>query len=363
MRLRRAFREAGHKDLARDAIATPEVDPIDWGGFGDFEQATRTALTLAAGLADGRPLAFSERRRLDELADLWTTMRSEWWLPRWVEHRAEVLREWMRIAVVLGDFDAAAIAAQAQQVLNDSEHDPDADDLLRDDASARPLSHWEHIEACEPTVDALVGIFPQVPYQCLPSLMKALSTAPCKRHAHEAVLAALPSMTRIWRAQGTWLALVTAESPDELAITWSTHEDVRRRDAAAAAVGYLLETNAPIGEQMAVVLLDDQDRGVQAETVARLAAAIEAGLAVGSAVTDKLADLEDAPLKPYLCQWCDGEAATQMTSCPTCHTTGPSYHQDLRRALGRPRAASSDLSERLRDLAPRRRVRLSRNLT
>jgi hypothetical protein len=138
---------------------------------------------------------------------------------------------------------------------------------------------------------------------------------------------------------------------------------VRRRDAAAAAVGYLLETNAPIGEQMAVVLLDDQDRGVQAETVARLAAAIEAGLAVGSAVTDKLADLEDAPLKPYLCQWCDGEAATQMTSCPTCHATGPSYHQDLRRALGRPRAASSDLSERLRDLAPRRRVRLSRNLT
>ena len=214
VRLRRGFRAAGHDDLARDARATPEVEPYDWGNLGDFEKATRTALTLATGLAEARPLTFSERRRLDELADLWTTMQSQWWSPRWIEGRTEVIGEWMRLAVVLGDFDAAAIAAQAQQVLDDLEDDRDADDVLRDDATIRPLTHWEHIADCEPTADALIGIFPLVPYQALPSLMRALAAAPCRRYVHGAMLAALPSMTRIWRAQGTWLTLATAESSD-----------------------------------------------------------------------------------------------------------------------------------------------------
>lgn len=358
-RLRRAFRDAGHDDLAREARATPAVERTDWSGFGDFEQATRTALSVAAGLADGRPLSWTERRRLDELADLWTTMRSEWWRPRWVEARTEVLREWMHIAVVLGEFDAAGVAAQAQQLLNELEDDPDADDLLRDDGTIRPLTHWEHLDGCEATADALIHIFGRVTYQALRSLMQALATAPCQQHVHEATLAALPSLTRVWRAEGALVALATAEDPDDLAFRWSRHEDVRRREAAAAALPHLLQTNASRGEELAVTLLDDQDRGVQAKTVASVASAVEAGVTLSPAVIEALIRVENASRKPYVCRWCDAEVPARMTSCPECHSGGPSYQQDLERALSRPAPTiSNDLSKRLRELAPRRRVRL-----
>jgi hypothetical protein len=357
-RLRRAFQRAGHADLAREARATAEVEPIDWRHrFGDFEEATRTALRVASASAEPRPLSFIERRRLDELADLWTTLRSESWSPKWVVNRTGLFEDFVRLALALGGFDSAAIAAQARQVLRELEDDPDVDDVVRDDAIQRRLSRWDRIEDCEHTVDSLVRIFGHVPYQCLTPLMQALDSAPCKTYVQEALLAEIPDLTRIWRMQATLLALVTASDPIGVAAAWSTADDVRRRHAAATAVRYLRNAAPDVGERVALALLEDQDRGVRAQVVAELAAVTDDGRALSQAIEGKLQSLQDAPRTPYLCQWCDAAVPAHMASCPNCETSAPSFAEELDRALGRQRSVAPDLSRRLQELAPRRRVR------
>jgi hypothetical protein len=362
-RLRQAFEQAGYDDLAREAEATPEVPSTDWGRFGDFGKATREALQIARDLAEPRGLDRVEHRRLDELADLWATMECRWWSPGWIERRPDVLSAFMRIVAVLGGFDRPAVAAQAQQVLGELERDLDADDVIRDEGRSRPLSRWDLVHDVTATVDEIMEIFGRVPHECLRPLLDALVHAPSQPYVHTALLAQAPKLTRIWRFEATLWALGTAADPKAVAISWSRDEDVRRRRAVACLIGWLYQSDPTGADSLARLLLDDHDRGVQADAAGQVARAVDEGRAVSAAVLDQLRAVAKAPPGPFHCRWCDFDVPARKRSCPNCDTTGPEFGPELNTILGRERgSASSDVWEHLRESMPRRRVRSARSL-
>ena len=360
-RLSTTLLATGHEDLAEQSRAAPLDYKFDFSGFGDYRQAVRTALTISAGAGQARPLSRDERRRLDELADLWSSMKSNWWDTRWVERRPEVLKRYHDLAIVLGGFEAEAVAAEAQQVLNELGRDPDADDVLTDEPSPRRLTRWELIDDAERTVDDIVEIFGLVPYQCLPPLFDALAHAPCREHTFDALVAALPSLMEYWRKEASLLALALTPDTVGLAAEWSASDDVRRRQAAAFAVGFLLTTKAEAAESLALALIDDTDRGVQADALTEIANAIEKGTPLGPKLREALERLNEKPLSPYKCLWCGTLVPDGQRSCPRCRSSGPEFGEDFDRALGRVRARASgmDILASLIRSAPPNRIRRS----
>jgi hypothetical protein len=361
-RLGRELRKAGHADLATEVRNAGRDDRFEMPDLGDYEASTRTALRFSATLCTPVPLERTERRRLNELADFWASMDANWWQATWIERDPESLRNYQEVASVLGGFDAPVLAAQARQVLHELDDDDDADDALRDEPSARPLTRWDLVDDERETAATLVKLVGRVPHRAFHPICVALAHAPCRAYACELLLGELPSFHEYRRFQAARVALALVADIDAFATDWSTSTDVRHRQATAWVIGHLFDDRSSQAEPVALRLLDDPDRGVLAEGVGAVARMVQRGISLPPALREQLQRLRVDPRRPFVCLWCAATVSGQKSSCPSCQSGGPSYSSDLDAILGTPRSGRPvrDVLATLREAAPMRHVRRTR---
>ena len=220
-RLRAALREGGNDDLRIPERPTSAFRGFGWEP-GDFDAAEEAMLAWASEVASPQPLTWAQRRRLDEIVDLWETFRANWISPRWPLERPELARRWIEAAIVLGGFDASVLAAEARQILGELGDGEDLTSMLFDDGNARSLDHWEAVEDRAATVGQLISTIGRCSREVTVAIASALESAPAELDA-AGLLAVRIERLRAWSCWFTAITLLRiASDPESLAREWQS---------------------------------------------------------------------------------------------------------------------------------------------
>lgn len=327
-RLRAALKRGGHEDLQVPAWQRPSFK-----GFaepGEFAAAERKMLGWVAENASPALLAWSERRRLTEIVDLWETFRANWISPGWPLDRPATAKAWIEAAIVLGGFDRARLTADARQVLSECDRGDDVTAMLFDGGEARPLTGWSAVEAPVELVEQLIGTIGRASRQVTATICRALVSAPEKLGVADLLAARIDEL----RAWSRWFAAITllniAPDPEGLAREWQTSDDPLLRSPAAMWWSSNLDAHGST-EGEVLRALSDADAGVRAQAVEELPKT----LPLSSHIRDRLEEMSGESRGDWRCVWCgtDNDGGNQA-GCVKCHSTGPEPSRDARERLG-----------------------------
>jgi hypothetical protein len=328
--LRRVLKAAGHQDLAdrvnRDlesaAAKARRLMPTE-----EFDATERRLLGWAAELATPASLAQIQRRRLDDLADLWTTAALHWAHPSWVAKWPELAREWLCVAVRLSGFDLSVIAAEAQTVLLDMDAGDETDSLIYDAGQAREPSVWERVPQPSDALAALMGGIGS-PHEIARAIARAIPHAPRELQA-DLLLERRMNEVRNWsRWFAARLVIVCAPDPDARATVWTKDEDPLLR--AAAAEWWSFRVASGSARQVDLVrCFSDPDEGVRNAALAMLGRG-----EISDALCAALIDLRAAECQGWQCRTCGTlNPAGGRTSCVKCSRSGPDVASHVGRLL------------------------------
>jgi hypothetical protein len=363
--LQQALRRGGHDDLAADVN-------LGMSGFGrfaadwnleDFEACERALLGWAAALAPPVVLCARQRRRLDDLADLWATAALNWVHPSWPLKRPELAEMWLGAVAVIGGFDLGVVAAQAQIVLDDMDMGEQTEKLVYDHAEGPvvPLDRWDLAQDPATLLRDLVEMLGLCAHQVAWRAARAIGTAPQDLGAAGLLEYRLKHLRKWSRWFAARLMLIVEEDPagagpggDVRAIRWASSEDMWLRAAAAEWLAYrYLATGGEAGSA-ALDLLADPD-----ETV-RDAALDGFGLMpehLDERARRALRATRESDRQPWTCIYCgESNPAAAQPGCSSCHTSGPSVRSHVGEILGERPGAADQIRFASRRRSRRRRA-------
>jgi hypothetical protein len=327
-RLRAALKRGGNDDLE-----VPERKISSFKGFGwepgDFDASEQKMLGWVAEGASPAQLTWSQRRRLTEIVDLWESFRANWISPRWPLDRPALAKAWIEAAVALGGFDAALLAAEADQILAELEKGDDVTSMLFDGGEARELADWQTVKAPAETVRQLIGTIGRASRQVTAAICQALEKAPTELGVAD-LLAERVGQVRAW---SHWLAAITLLniSPDAEAIArkWQASDDPLLRSPAAMWWVQRLVIDGK-GEDEVLLALGDTDDGVRDLTVRMLPESWE----FPPRIHERLGVIANEPSSSWRCRWCGTDNdPSEESGCSKCHTTGPEPSRQARKLL------------------------------
>lgn len=166
--LREALAAIGRRDVlealdARERVqyATegPSVSSI-LASLPDFDETDRKILRWIARLADPAPLTWAQRRRADELADLWRTIRLPPPRPleplHIVERVPALVEAIVSVAARLSGLPLDVVAAEARVLLDESDGENGTHNMLDVPGRAHRLERWEAITDRDDAMATLV---------------------------------------------------------------------------------------------------------------------------------------------------------------------------------------------------------------
>ncbi|MGE5527486.1 MAG: NACHT domain-containing protein [Methanosarcina sp.] len=327
-RLRGALKRGGNDDLEVPGHQISGFKGFDWKP-GDFEASEQKMLGWVAEGASPAQLTWSERRRLTEIVDLWESFRANWISPRWPLDRPALAKGWINAAVALGGFDAALLAAEADQILAELEKGDDVTSMLFDGGEARELTDWQAVKAPAETVRQLIGTIGRASRQVTAAICEALEKAPTELGVAD-LLAERVGQLRAW---SHWFVATTLLniSPDAQAIArkWQASDDpLLRSPAAMWWVQHLVIDG--MGEDEVLLALGDTDDGVREWTVRMLPESWE----VPPRIRRRLEEIANEPPSSWCCRWCGTDNGPgEESGCSKCHTTGPEPSRQARKLL------------------------------
>jgi hypothetical protein len=331
--LRETLRKAGHPDVAEridrdlnDALAKQRELFEDM----DFEGTTMRWLDCIAQLARPGSLSQVQRRRLDELTDLFASARLNWIHPGRTNRPPRAIEEWIVSVAYLGGFALPVVAAQA--VLLGDEIAARIEDIgfPYHNGRERPATNWSAVPDVDATLRVLVESIGVVPQTGGSQLMRAISAVPDRARAVPLLESCLETVL-IWATvlAATILLACTDESDaNERASGWLDDDDAMLRTAAArwwsAAVARAQELR-PEFERC----LRDDDEGVR---IAALSYIHPPDLPDG--LRQRLHALRNDERQPWRCRRC-GHDNPGGRACSACHVQAPQLTQRTDELLGR----------------------------
>ena len=329
-RLRAALKRGGNEDLEVPERQISGFKGFDWKP-GDFEASEQKMLGWVAEGASPAQLTWSERRRLTEIVDLWESFRANWISPRWPLDRPALAKAWINAAIALGGFDAALLAAEADQILAELEKGDDVTSMLFDGGEARELADWQAAEAPAEMVRQLIGTVGRASRQVTVAICRALEKAPTELGIAD-LLAMRVDQLRAW---SHWFVAITllniAPDAEAIARKWQASDDPLLRSPAAMWWVQSLVVDG-VGEDEVLLALGDTDDGVQDSTVQMLPESWE----FPTRIRRRLEELVDEPSSNWRCRWCGVDNdRDEESGCSKCHTTGPEPSRQARKLLDR----------------------------
>jgi NACHT domain len=327
-RLRAALKRGGNEDLEVPERQISGFKGFDWKP-GDFDASEQKMLGWVAEGASPAQLTWSERRRLTEIVDLWESFRANWISPRWPLDRPALAKAWINAAVALGGFDAALLAAEADQILAELEKGDDVTSMLFDGGEARELADWQAVKAPAETVRQLIDTIGKASRQVTVAICGALEKAPTELGVAD-LLAERVGQLRAW---SHWFVATTLLniSPDAQAIArkWQASDDPLLRSPAAMWWVQSLIIDG-MGEDEVLLALGDTDDGVREWAVRMLPESWE----VPPRIRRRLEEIANEPPSSWRCRWCgtDNDSG-EKSGCSKCHTTGPEPSRQARKLL------------------------------
>jgi hypothetical protein len=328
-RLRAALKRGGNEDLEVPERQISAFKGFDWKP-GDFDTSEQKMLGWVAEGASPAQLTWSERRRLTEIVDLWESFRANWISPRWPLDRAALAKAWINAAVALGGFDAALLAAEADQILAELEKGDDVTSMLFDGGEARELADWQTVEAPAETVRQLIGTIGRASRQVTVAICEALEKAPTELGVAD-LLSERVGQLRAW---SHWFVAITLlnVAPDAQAIArkWQASDDPLLRSPAAMWWVQSLVIDG-MGEDEVFLALGDTDDGVRDLAVRMLPESWE----FPPWIRSRLEEIANESPSSWRCRWCgtDNDSGEE-SGCSKCHTTGPEPSHRARKLLG-----------------------------
>jgi hypothetical protein len=333
--LRKALREQGHHDLARrvdDDLAVARRRRAELFSTEDRDATRRHLLGLVAALAPPSVLTQTEVRRLDALCELAHTAAFAWLRPELERKHPGTAACWVEAVARLGGFDLGVLAAQASVVLAE----PDADELLDDEARERRVEGWDAVADPETMVAGLVDAIGKLPRKAASTLAAAIATSPIPWRA-VALLETIIPRRSIWAKElaARVLLMTAANNPDKgveigdgCARRWLDGDDPFLRSAAATWWAW----RARVAPEELERCLQDRDAGVRLIAVRYLDRE-----QLTPELRERMERLVDEPPRPWTCDVCGEENADgTKQSCAECHTTCPDVAEAVRALLGVP---------------------------
>jgi len=275
-----------------------------------------------ASSADHAPLAFGERRRLNDLIDYWTSIRvgrAAAFEPSDVyRHHPDFLREvllaLLRLSGLHGGRTAAEAALLLDETAGESSSAPSATQMLHMDGDDRAFEHWDNVEDEDRARDVVIkalGVGRWLPALAGSALVhRGMSKS--EQQVLERALREFPRPHQ--RTYAAKVRLALAEDPKRVAEAFLADDD----PALRSAVGTCVATKAtdPSFQPLVAVLLDDRDDEVRADFVEDLAEI--------SPFRDLLATVEavDWTPRPWQCSSCGADNSAGRQGCRKCRTVG-----------------------------------------
>lgn len=320
--LRTTLRTAGHRDLADSIGSRLNIGGVfaSWKDE-DFEGAERRLMAWAATLAEPVDLDPEQRRRLDELGDLFESAGFNWIRPSWTEKRAALAAGWIKIAAVLGGFDLGVIAAQARIVLDDMEGEYGTEKLAYDKGSQATLNRWDRLQDPTAALQHLVEMLGLASHQVMERVGRAVAYAPAELGA----VRLLEARVKVLLGWSRWYVsrLIVLIAPDgaERAKALAADTDPILRSIGAWYLAYrYLKSDGASGHEI-FALLEDPDESVREAIVNGLAILNER---LDEPAKQALKELRAAPRQPWVCRNCgDLNPPQPRSACVGCSTSGP----------------------------------------
>ena len=335
--LEKRLRSAGHPDLAK-AIASPKSLRRSIALFkdlGDMDAAEDRLLAIMKGLGTPARLTVRQRRRYDEIADLYKTVAGDYAWPSWALKHTDACRLLYEIVADLGGFDRTVIAAQAQALEHELRRDRDSWYLLGDGSRRRPVDRWDRRPDSKETVKDLVSLWPQVPMGVHPIISSALLATPEQDLALHELKALLPRLRKTQTIVAEMCLAFAGASWRSLADEWWTSADPQIRQAISWTAAQLWQTDEPPARQIVQALLNDPDVHVRAEAVDSLGSASNASeLHIDASLATVLRRARDNPVGETECRNCLETVPPDATSCPSCSVVIPSPRARMSELLG-----------------------------
>lgn len=318
IRVDTVLRTAGRPDLPRSRYSAFAASNRDIAqGMQAWSDGLSSFLTIVSELAPTAETTFAARWRLDELADFVATLRLGTSpagdigldLPRAKEGVASLVG----IAARLGDFNLAALAAQAKVAQSLEQRDESGWSLLFYAGHRRPLEYWQRVDGIAAVKRLLPALASSVWQARVAS--DSLGHCPCPE-APRLIADLMPSLNPINRIHaGNAIICIGAELELHIA-HWSGSADPFQRMLAAWWRAQELDGVA-LTEHVRQAL-NDADRGVREAALQGLRA---------DRLPDALRDLLKTSPEVlndcgYACARC-GMANGSVSSCSNCRIVGP----------------------------------------
>lgn len=302
--------------------------------IGDYDSGAHRRFIADLAARPGSPLTYLQKMRLDELADLLETLNlndSSSWVGN---RRASRYGEVVDLIGVLGGFDTAVIAGQAQVVLDRMDHDDDHAPFfaLFDGAQACQLDRWDLVADRAAAVDLLLDMLTWGlgNAQVAAGALWGKEVADLAAQRLRVMVPKLAEHTEHQRLAAHVLASMV-DRPEPR--SWLDSDDPILRAVAA------MWCDATSGEGISpylLRLLEDPDGYVRSAAVRRLSDI------TGAERDDALKRVARDPDPGWTCLSCRtvNEPGRSVCAKPECHRAPPHPADEAQKILARPKGAS-----------------------
>ncbi len=335
--------------LGQDDLAAriDEQWKLNWDdGSREGPEVTAQVCTWLAQLAEPPALSFADKRRLQELADLFGSTACNWLRPRTLARDPDEVRGWVIAIARLAGFDLPLLAAQARFLaaeLAAVDDEAEARFFIYEHGQTRLVENWTDVTDPEPLIDDLVGALGVVPQQASHALMHAFHACPDPELVVARVKKQLPNLL-IWAANLAariiivCLAKIDTERAFDQALVWCEHEEPMVRCAAASWLSAGVRSKRSDDRGWRRCLQDDD------WSVRRAALSALDGVSLTDEQQELVRALPEAPPGEWTCTRC-ATVNPSTSACRTCHTQAPRLRERVGEILDpQPEQQATDLS-------------------
>jgi hypothetical protein len=334
--LEAALQAGGNDDLAETMDLQMKAALAKWGSHWngwigtDFAEHERSVLQAIASLGDPGALDWSQRRHLDELADLASTASLNWIRPGFIAERPAEAESWIRAVASLGNFELPTLCSQARLVIDEMAAGEETNWIIYDHGRDRPLRCWERVEDSERLLSGLVDCIGLLPQQAGGALLEAIGSTPDRSTAVRLLERRIERL-RIWaRELAALLLLVVADDGDSRAEGWVNDDDPMLRSAAAEWFSAHAANGHDVWRQLARCL-HDSDEGVRKRALSHFHVG-----ELTSAQREAIEALPTLPRQPWMCRNCGAENEAGRDSCIECSVVDPELAKRVEELLCEP---------------------------
>ena len=292
-------------------------------------EADREFLRWLTTAADPIDLRAGQRRRLDELVNLWSTLGlpdAPAYAPsNTLQAAPKTLRECMLILARLSGVDLALIASEAAYVLKEGDRHPEdreeLESMLNMKGALLTFDAWDRVEdrhATRRLLHRALSLGSWFSWRAI----QALANSGMEEPDIEEIVELLPRLRRMSRFEAARLVLSVENT--ERVTEWLNDDDIWLRNAAAWRIAAGVQSGEP-PTLLPEVLADPDD-----EVRTTMVESLEAPLPQDVRTTLLGADRDP---RPWTCMRCEQANPATNTGCESCHVVGGDFASKLAKLL------------------------------